>query len=100
MTCRRVVIICAVLLSAALIEGFAVPRGNRCSCRRFSSQLNVMAMEKLDIYPKSSNCERIEYIATLKNSPVPKCVKPDLLEVRALLSGKNRRLNHIKVTHH
>ncbi|XP_073493459.1 C-X-C motif chemokine 10-like [Phyllobates terribilis] len=100
MNCKRVVIICAVLLSAALIDGFAVPRGNRCLCRKFSSKLNVMAMEKLDIHPKSSTCERIEYIATLKNAPVPICVKPDLFELRVLLSGKNQRLNHIKVIRH
>ncbi|CAJ0924471.1 unnamed protein product, partial [Ranitomeya imitator] len=100
MSYKRVVVICAVLLSAALIEGFAVPRGSRCLCRKFPSQLNVMAVEKLEIHPKSSTCERIEYIATLKNVPVPICVKPDLLELRVLLSGKNRRLNHIKVIRH
>ncbi|XP_056407876.1 C-X-C motif chemokine 10-like [Hyla sarda] len=97
---KSIVIMCAVLLSATLIEGYAVPRGNRCLCKRNSNKLNVMAMEKLEIHPRSSTCEKIEYIATLKNDSVPKCVSPDLLALKVLLSGKNRHLNHIKVIRH
>ncbi|XP_075705917.1 C-X-C motif chemokine 10-like [Rhinoderma darwinii] len=97
---KSVVLICAVLLSATLIEGFAVPRGNRCLCKKLDSKLNVMALEKLEIHPRSSTCERIEYIATFKNVPVPICVSPNLLELRVLLSGKNRHLKHIKVIRH
>ncbi|XP_040276387.1 C-X-C motif chemokine 10-like [Bufo bufo] len=97
---KGIVIICALLLSATLTEGFAIPRGNRCLCKTFSTKLNVMAMQKLEIHPRSSTCERIEYIATLKNVPIPKCVSPNLLELRVLLSGKNRHLKHIKVIRH
>ncbi|XP_066431032.1 C-X-C motif chemokine 10-like [Eleutherodactylus coqui] len=100
MECKSVVIICAALLFATLIEGLAVPRGNRCLCTKLSSKLNMKAMQKLEIHPRSSTCERTEYIATLKNAPVPICVRPDLLELKVLLSGKNRHLKHIKVIRH
>ncbi|KAG8593419.1 hypothetical protein GDO81_000823 [Engystomops pustulosus] len=90
MDCKCVVIICVFLLSATLVEGYAVPRGNRCSCKKNSSKINIMAMEKLEIHPRSSTCERVEYIATFKNVPVPICVNADLLEIKVLLTGKNR----------
>ncbi|XP_056424676.1 C-X-C motif chemokine 10-like [Hyla sarda] len=97
---KSIVIICAFLLSATLIEGYAVPRGDRCWCKNFTNKLNVKAVEKLEIYPRSSTCERIEYVATIKNDSVPKCVSPDLLALKVLLSGKNRHLSHIKVIRH
>ncbi|KAM3940399.1 C-X-C motif chemokine 10-like [Leptodactylus fuscus] len=100
MDCKIVAIICAVLLSAALIQGAAVPRGNRCLCKKISNKLNIKALEKLEIYPRSSTCEKVEYIATLKNRSVPICVSPDLKEVKALLGRKNRQLKNIEVIHH
>ncbi|XP_069832850.1 C-X-C motif chemokine 10-like [Dendropsophus ebraccatus] len=99
MNCKTVVVICAVL-SAHLIEGFALLRGNRCLCKRFAQKFNVLAMEKLEVHPRSSTCDKIEYIAIFKNDPVPKCVSPDLLVLKVLLSGKNRQLSHIKVIRH
>ncbi|XP_075045673.1 C-X-C motif chemokine 10-like isoform X2 [Mixophyes fleayi] len=100
MDSKCVVILCFLLLSATLIQGFAVPRGNRCLCKNLSKRLNVMAVAKLEIYPRSSSCENIEYIATLKGSNLTKCVSPDLREVKALLGGKNRHLKHIPVIRH
>ncbi|KAM4054262.1 C-X-C motif chemokine 10-like [Anomaloglossus baeobatrachus] len=93
-------VICAVLLSASLIQGAAVPRGNRCLCTKFSDKLNVRAIERLDIYPRSSTCDNVEYIATFKKRSLSICVNPELKEVKALLGGKNKQLKHIKVIHH
>ncbi|XP_073511323.1 C-X-C motif chemokine 10-like [Phyllobates terribilis] len=90
MDCKIAAIICAVLLSATLIQGAAVPRGSRCLCTKFSDKLNIKAMEKLEIYPRSSTCDNIEHIATLKNRSLPICVNPELKEVKALLGGRNR----------
>ncbi|XP_069832848.1 C-X-C motif chemokine 10-like [Dendropsophus ebraccatus] len=101
MDCKVAAIICAVLLSVTLIQGAAVSRGNRCLCTKFSNKLKIKAVEKLEIYPRSPNCENVEYVAFLKKRNVPICVSPDLKEVKALLKKrKNRNLNHIKVIHH
>nr|QLH01983.1 C-X-C motif chemokine 10-1 [Quasipaa spinosa] len=94
------ILISLILLSAALIQGFSISRGNRCLCTKLSNRLNVRALEKLEIFPSSPGCEKIEYIATLKNSPTPKCVSPHLFEVRVLLSGRNRQLKNIPVIRH
>ncbi|XP_056424677.1 C-X-C motif chemokine 10-like [Hyla sarda] len=93
-------VICAVLLSATLLQGAAIPRGNRCLCTKFSKKLKIKAVEKLEIYPRSSTCENVEYMAFLKKRSVPICVSPDLKEVKALLRKTNRHLKHIKVIHH
>ncbi|XP_066431030.1 C-X-C motif chemokine 10-like [Eleutherodactylus coqui] len=101
MDCRTAAIICAVLLAVTtLIQGAAVPKGNRCLCTKFANKLNVKAVEKLEIYPRSSACEKVEYVATLKKRLVPICVSPDLKEVKAILGGKNRQASHVDVIHH
>ncbi|XP_069832849.1 C-X-C motif chemokine 10-like [Dendropsophus ebraccatus] len=100
MDCKIAAIICAVLLSASLIQGAAIPRGNRCMCTTLSKIFNIKAVEKLEIYPRSSSCENVEYVLTVKNRSRGICVSPDLKEVRALLGGKNRQLQHIEVVRH
>ncbi|XP_075121121.1 C-X-C motif chemokine 10-like [Leptodactylus fuscus] len=97
---KSIVIICAALMLATLINGYAIPRGNRCLCKKSSKKINIMSMEKLEIHPRSSTCEKMEYVATFRNVPVPMCVSPDLLQLKVLLSGKNHKLNHIKVIRH
>ncbi|XP_072263206.1 C-X-C motif chemokine 10-like [Pyxicephalus adspersus] len=97
---KFIILICVFLFSAAYIQGFSISRGNRCLCTKLSNRLNVLALEKLEIFPSGPGCERIEYIATLRNSPTPKCVSPHLFEIRVLLSGKNRQLKHIPVIRH
>ncbi|XP_018409048.1 PREDICTED: C-X-C motif chemokine 10-like [Nanorana parkeri] len=94
------ILISLILLSAALTQGFSISRGDRCLCTKLAKRLNVLALAKLEIFPSSPGCEKFEYIATLKNSPTPKCVSPHLFEVRVLLSGKNRQLKHIPVITH
>ncbi|XP_040276388.1 C-X-C motif chemokine 10-like [Bufo gargarizans] len=99
MDCKITAIICAVLLSATLIQGAVLPQGNRCKCTKVSTKLNIKTMEKLEIYPRSSTCENVEYIATFKKRTIPICVSPDLKEVKALLGRKNQQLRHIEVIH-
>ncbi|PIO28761.1 hypothetical protein AB205_0039910 [Aquarana catesbeiana] len=94
------VIMCVLLLSTPLIQGFAVPRGKRCLCKKLSNQVNIRALAQLDVYPSSSLCENTEYIVTLKSSGATKCVSSDLKEIKALLSGRNRFLKHIPVIRH
>ncbi|XP_072263205.1 C-X-C motif chemokine 10-like [Pyxicephalus adspersus] len=94
------IIMCVVLFSTPFIYGFAIPRGKRCLCNKLSNQLNVMALAQLDVYPRSSLCENTEYIVTLKSSGATKCVIPDLKDIKALLSGKNRFLKHVTVVRH
>ncbi|XP_068127218.1 C-X-C motif chemokine 10-like [Hyperolius riggenbachi] len=93
-------ILCVLLISVPLIQGFAVLRGKRCSCTKISPHLNVMAIAKLEVFPRSSSCENIEHIVTLKSTGEIKCVNPNLTQVKALLSGKNRFLQHIPVIRH
>ncbi|KAM5191531.1 C-X-C motif chemokine 10-like [Mantella aurantiaca] len=97
---NKCAIIMCILLSTPLIQGFAIARGKRCLCNRLSNQVNVMALAQLEVFPKSSLCENTEYIVTLKTSGDTKCVSPDLKEIKALLSGRNRSLKHILVIRH
>ncbi|XP_040183572.1 uncharacterized protein LOC120916583 isoform X1 [Rana temporaria] len=94
------VIMCVLLLSTPLIQGFAVPRGKRCLCNKLSNKVNVMALAQMDVYLSSSLCENTEYIVTVKSTGATKCVSSDLKEIKALLSGKNRFLKHIPVIRH
>nr|QLH01984.1 C-X-C motif chemokine 10-2 [Quasipaa spinosa] len=100
MDSKCAVIMCVLLLSTPLIQGFAIPRGRRCLCRTLAKQVNAMALAQLDVYPRSAQCENTEYIVTLKRSGETKCVSPALMEIKALLSGKNRFLKHIPVIRH
>ncbi|XP_077332646.1 C-X-C motif chemokine 10-like [Lithobates pipiens] len=94
------VIMCVLLLSTPLIQGFAIACGKRCLCNKLSKQVNVMALAQLEVYPRSSLCENTEYIVTLKSTGATKCVSPHLKEIKVLLSGKNRFLKHIPVIRH
>ncbi|XP_068127216.1 C-X-C motif chemokine 10-like [Hyperolius riggenbachi] len=97
---KHMAILCVLLISAPLIQGFAIFGGQRCSCNKLSTQLNVMAVAKLEVFPRSSSCENTEYIVTLKNSGAKRCVSPGIREVKILLSGRNRFLKHIPVIRH
>ncbi|XP_040183600.1 C-X-C motif chemokine 11-like [Rana temporaria] len=94
------VIMCVLLLSTPLIQGFAIAHGNRCMCKKLANKVNVMALAQLEVYPSNSLCEKTEYIVTLKSSGVKICVNPDLKEIKALLSGKKQSLKHIPVMSH
>ncbi|XP_077332649.1 C-X-C motif chemokine 10-like [Lithobates pipiens] len=96
---KCVVIMCVLLLST-LIQGFADPRGKRCLCTKLSNRVSVMALAQLDVYPSSSLCENTEYIVTLKSSGAQICVSPDLKEIKALLSERNRSCKNIPVIRH
>ncbi|KAG8593420.1 hypothetical protein GDO81_000824 [Engystomops pustulosus] len=100
MDCKIAAIVCVVLLSASVIQGAAIPKGNRCLCKKISKKVNIKGLEKLEIYPRSSSCENVEYIATLKKRSVPICVSPNLKEVKALLGRKIQQYKHIEVIHH
>ncbi|XP_068127217.1 C-X-C motif chemokine 10-like [Hyperolius riggenbachi] len=100
MDSKYTTILCVLLISVPLIQGFAVLRGKRCSCTKISPHLNVKAIAKLEVFPRSSSCENIEYIVTMKPFGAKRCVSPDLKEVKALLSGNNRFLKHIPVVKH
>ncbi|KAM5193773.1 C-X-C motif chemokine 10-like [Mantella aurantiaca] len=97
---NKPIILSVILFSAALIQGISISRGNRCLCSKLSNRLNVLALEKLEIFPSSPGCDRVEYIATLRNSTTSKCISPHLFEVRVLLTGRNRQLKHIPVIRH
>ncbi|XP_063794730.1 C-X-C motif chemokine 10-like [Pseudophryne corroboree] len=94
------VIVCVLLLSATLIQGFAAPRGSRCKCKSLSKKLNTKKTIKLEIFPPSSTCDLEEYVATVKGAKKTKCVNPHIKEVKAILNGKLKNSKHIQVIRH
>ncbi|XP_075045652.1 C-X-C motif chemokine 10-like [Mixophyes fleayi] len=99
MDCKCTVIVCVLLLSATLIQGFAAPRGSRCKCKSVSKKLNTKKIIKLEVFPTSSKCEVEEYVATMKGSRKIKCVLYSK-QVKAILSGKLKNSKDIEVIRH
>ncbi|XP_068127219.1 permeability factor 2-like [Hyperolius riggenbachi] len=104
MNCCGIAILC-IVLSAALIEGFAAPKGERCSCRVISNKLNLKKTLQLDIYSPGPNCPREEYLVTVqekKGKQKRRCVSPAIKEVKSILKGKatNKQGKKIQVIRH
>ncbi|XP_019389802.1 PREDICTED: C-X-C motif chemokine 10-like [Crocodylus porosus] len=90
------VVLCSVLLLVAEIQGAPNAGRGRCLCTAKGSDfLPAKSLAKLEVFPKSSSCERLEIIATLKDSKQQRCLNPDSKwvqkTVKNLIKNKSKR---------
>ncbi|KAM4709675.1 C-X-C motif chemokine 10-like [Discoglossus pictus] len=98
MESRCVLIMCVLIISATLIQGLSLPRADRCLCRKLLKNINVKAIAKLEVFPISSTCEKVEIVATMKGSKKTKCLNPKAKVIKTLISDHNRRQKAIQET--
>ncbi|KAE8630959.1 hypothetical protein XENTR_v10001028 [Xenopus tropicalis] len=93
-----IIILCVLILSAALIEGQGT-KGRRCLCKKMSKKLSPKRLIKIEIYPAGYRCENIEYVATMKGSKKTKCFSPNSKLLKEIMSPKGK-LQSIKIIKH
>ncbi|KAM8939384.1 C-X-C motif chemokine 11-like [Pelodytes ibericus] len=91
MECKHLIILC-VLLLASLTEGMATPRhGQRCLCKKRTTNIKMKNVSEIEIFPRSPQCEKIEVVATMKGSKKQKCIHPKI--VQDIIAGKQKKKN-------
>ncbi|OCU00061.1 C-X-C motif chemokine 11-1-like [Xenopus laevis] len=95
MASKYAIILCVLILCAALIEGQGTG-GRRCLCKKLSKKLRLKGLIKIEVYPVHSRCENVEYVATIKGSKKTKCLSPKAKLLNEILSAKGK-LQSIKV---
>ncbi|XP_006133946.1 C-X-C motif chemokine 10 [Pelodiscus sinensis] len=86
------VVLCSVLLIAAETQGQLSPGKGRCSCIDKGSDFILRkALGKIEVIPKSSSCDHVEIIATLKPSGEQRCLNPNSKWVQKLMTALIKR---------
>ncbi|XP_025945955.1 C-X-C motif chemokine 10-like [Apteryx rowi] len=68
------------------IQGDLVSRGGECLCiEKGSNFVHPKFLQKIELFPKSPVCERIEIIATMKRTGKRRCLNPDSKQVKSLM---------------
>ncbi|KAM4706495.1 C-X-C motif chemokine 10-like [Discoglossus pictus] len=91
MESRCVLIMGVLVISATLIQGFSLPRGNRCLCKQYVNGVNRNFIANLEYFASSANCDKPEVIVTLKRSKKQICLNPEDKQVKNLLSEYIKR---------
>ncbi|XP_067413479.1 C-X-C motif chemokine 10-like [Emydura macquarii macquarii] len=86
------VVLCSALLIAAEIQGQLTYGKGRCSCiEKGSDFIQRKSLEKIEVIPKSSSCEHVEIIATLKPSGEQRCLNPKSKWVQKMMTTLIKR---------
>ncbi|XP_062873894.1 C-X-C motif chemokine 11-6-like [Trichomycterus rosablanca] len=71
------VIVCVGLLIVH-VQGQARTSVSRCLCRGFGlNHVRLQLIDKVEIYPASPSCDKVEVIVVMKNGKVKKCLNPE-----------------------
>ncbi|XP_041121242.1 alveolar macrophage chemotactic factor-like [Polyodon spathula] len=95
MVCRAMILalLTVCIASAVDVSGHS---GSRCLCRNTQEGFSVRRITKVEIIPRSSSCDNIEIIATLKNG-IQVCLNPEAARVQKAL-GRLMERNSSKPT--
>ncbi|MBN3280960.1 CXCL7 protein, partial [Polyodon spathula] len=95
MVCRVILLalLTVCIASAVDVSGHS---GSRCLCRNAQEGFPVRRIIKVEIIPRSSSCDNIEIIATLKNG-IQMCLNPEAPRVQKAL-GQLMEKNNSKPT--
>ncbi|XP_074848135.1 C-X-C motif chemokine 11-6-like [Carettochelys insculpta] len=91
------VVLSSLLLLAAETKGQLTSRQGRCSCLdKGSDFVQRKALGKIEVIPKSSFCDHMEIIVTLKPTGGQKCLNPNSKWVQKMLTNliKKRSLQN------
>ncbi|XP_025959343.1 C-X-C motif chemokine 10-like [Dromaius novaehollandiae] len=81
-----VLVLCFMFVVFTAIEGDLVSRGGECLCiQKGSNFVYPKLLQKIELFPKSAACERIEIIATMKQTGKKRCLNPDSKQVKFLM---------------
>ncbi|CAH2301489.1 C-X-C motif chemokine 10 precursor [Pelobates cultripes] len=100
MESKYLTILCVLLISAALTEGFAYPhQGQRCLCEKTVKKLKLKKVSQIELFPKSATCSNIEVLATMKSGKKKSiiCIDPNIKLVKEIIAGKKK---NVKVINH
>ncbi|XP_044874657.1 C-X-C motif chemokine 10-like [Mauremys mutica] len=82
------VVLCSLLLIAAEIQGQLTSGQGRCSCTgKGSDSIQRKALGKIEVIPKSSSCDHVEIIATMKPTGEQRCLNPNSKWVQKLVTA-------------
>ncbi|KAG6931987.1 chemokine (C-X-C motif) ligand 10 [Chelydra serpentina] len=82
------VVLCSVLLIAAEIQGQLAYGQGRCSCTgKGSDFIQRKALGKIEVIPKSSSCDHVEIIATMKPTGEQRCLNPNSKWVQKMMTA-------------
>ncbi|XP_018409049.1 PREDICTED: C-X-C motif chemokine 10-like [Nanorana parkeri] len=79
------------LLILQCVQGMSPLGRRRCHCLgRLSNSVDVKQIKKLEMFPESSRCEKMEVVAKLRNGE-EKCLNPNSKVVKSIIAwGKTR----------
>ncbi|XP_048338663.1 C-X-C motif chemokine 10-like [Sphaerodactylus townsendi] len=80
------VFLCAAILLGTGIQGVPTTGKGRCMCPSTGSNVHWKHLRKVEIFPASSSCDRVEIIATLKTSGERQCLDPDSRAAQVMLA--------------
>uniref|UniRef100_A0A8C3PA95 Chemokine interleukin-8-like domain-containing protein n=1 Tax=Chrysemys picta bellii TaxID=8478 RepID=A0A8C3PA95_CHRPI len=81
------VVLCSLLLIAAEIQGQLNSGQRRCSCtEKGSNSIQQKALKKIEVFPKSSSCDHVEIIATMKVTGEQRCLNPNSKWVQKMMT--------------
>ncbi|XP_065261920.1 C-X-C motif chemokine 10-like [Emys orbicularis] len=82
------VVLCSLLLIAAEIQGQLTSGQGRCSCtEKGSNFIQPKALGKIEVIPKSSSCDHVEIIATIKSTGEQRCLNPNAKWVEKMMTA-------------
>ncbi|XP_039398184.1 C-X-C motif chemokine 10-like isoform X2 [Mauremys reevesii] len=82
------VVLCSLFLIAVEIQGQLAYGKGRCSCiDKGSNFIQRKALGKIEVIPKSSSCDHVEIIATVKPTGEQRCLNPNSKWVQKLVTA-------------
>ncbi|KAM9142479.1 C-X-C motif chemokine 10-like [Pangshura tecta] len=82
------VVLCSLLLIAAEIQGQLTYGKGRCSCiDKGSDFIQRKDLGKIEVIPKSSSCDHVEIIATMKPKGEQRCLNPNSKWVQKMMTA-------------
>nr|XP_033816785.1 C-X-C motif chemokine 10-like [Geotrypetes seraphini] len=85
---RGLFLLCLLLLSYEAIQGLFIGGKRRCLClQRGSNFVKPKSIAKIEVFPRSSSCQNMEIIITLKPSGMQSCLNPKSVMGRKILAG-------------
>ncbi|XP_042712275.1 C-X-C motif chemokine 10-like isoform X2 [Chrysemys picta bellii] len=89
------VVLCSLLLIAAEIQGQLNSGQRRCSCtEKGSNSIQQKALKKIEVFPKSSSCDHVEIIATMKVTGEQRCLNPNSKWVQKMMTTLIKKSSH------
>ncbi|CAM4558051.1 C-X-C motif chemokine 10 [Caretta caretta] len=86
------VVLCSVLLLAAEIQGQLTYGHGHCTCKEKGSDfIQRKALGKIEVIPKSSSCDHVEIIATMKPTGEQRCLNPNSKWVQKIITTLTKK---------